>query len=179
MMISRTFQSNTFLVLCLAALASISSTCVAFSIAGQRCSAVGQASSSSLFRPQHKTALPKLQPASTNDFCWSRRMADVPSPEAEEGKEPPPEPSAVSTTEETPSNSDEMKEGGMWKTALLAGPLFLKFVVVLVIKLATDLIVFPLLWTYRLARLTKNSLLKMIGRGPGPEYPNGAGPSDS
>ena len=50
------------------------------------------------------------------------------------------------------------------------------FVVFLVnchsIKFVTDLIVFPLLWLYRLARLTKRKFLKMIGKGDR-EYPNG------
>ena len=40
------------------------------------------------------------------------------------------------------------------------------------IKFVTDLIVFPLLWLYRLARLTKRKFLKMIGKGDR-EYPNG------
>jgi hypothetical protein len=35
------------------------------------------------------------------------------------------------------------------------------------IKFATDLVVFPLLWLYRLARITKRRMLRLLGRGPG------------
>lgn len=35
------------------------------------------------------------------------------------------------------------------------------------IKFATDLVVFPLLWLYRLARLTKIKFRKLLGRGGG------------
>jgi hypothetical protein len=33
------------------------------------------------------------------------------------------------------------------------------------IKFATDLVVFPLLWLYRLARVTKRKFLRLLGRG--------------
>ncbi|KAL7560461.1 hypothetical protein ACA910_020505 [Epithemia clementina (nom. ined.)] len=72
----------------------------------------------------------------------------------------------------TSSSEDYTNDGGMWKTALLAGPLFVKFVIVLLIKFLTDLVVFPLLWLYRLARLTKNKILKLFRKDP--ESPNSA-----
>jgi hypothetical protein len=46
-----------------------------------------------------------------------------------------------------------------WKTAALALPLFCKFLIVMVIKFLTDLVVFPLLMLYRFARLTKRNIL--------------------
>jgi hypothetical protein len=46
-----------------------------------------------------------------------------------------------------------------WKTAALALPLFCKFLIVMVIKFLTDLVVFPLLMLYRFARLTKRKIL--------------------
>jgi hypothetical protein len=46
-----------------------------------------------------------------------------------------------------------------WKTAALALPLFCKFIIVMVIKFMTDLVVFPLLMLYRLTRLTKRRVL--------------------
>jgi hypothetical protein len=46
-----------------------------------------------------------------------------------------------------------------WKTAALALPLVCKFLIVMVIKFLTDLVVFPLLMLYRFARLTKRNIL--------------------
>lgn len=46
------------------------------------------------------------------------------------------------------------------RTILLAVPLFCKFVIVLAIKFMTDLVVFPLLYLYRLARLTRKRIAK-------------------
>jgi len=51
------------------------------------------------------------------------------------------------------------------KGILLAVPLFCKFVVVLAIKFATDLVVFPLLFLYRMARLAKRRFMRLIGKG--------------
>lgn len=51
------------------------------------------------------------------------------------------------------------------RTIILTVPLFCKFCVVLAIKFVTDLIVFPLLFLYRLAGLTKRRILKMFGSG--------------
>jgi hypothetical protein len=42
-------------------------------------------------------------------------------------------------------------------------PLFCKFCIVLLVKFLTDLVVYPLLWLYRLAHLTKNRILKLFG----------------
>jgi hypothetical protein len=69
-------------------------------------------------------------------------------------------------------NAAEEKRG-VAKTILLV-PLFCKFAVVLLIKFITDLVVFPLLFLYRLAGQVKRKLLKMIGKGPElNEKPNG------
>jgi hypothetical protein len=70
----------------------------------------------------------------------------------------------ASETENELDNSTEEKRG-LAKTLLLV-PLFCKFVVVLAIKFITDLIVFPLLFLYRLAGQAKRKFLKMIGKGP-------------
>lgn len=59
------------------------------------------------------------------------------------------------------------------RTVLLTVPLFCKFVIVLVIKFGTDLVVFPLLFLYRLAGIAKRRFLKMIGKAPDSEKPNG------
>ena len=51
------------------------------------------------------------------------------------------------------------------KTVLLTVPLFCKFVVVLLIKLLTDVVVFPLLFLYRLVGQMKRKFLKMFSKG--------------
>jgi hypothetical protein len=53
-------------------------------------------------------------------------------------------------------------EGGLTRTFVLAVPLFCKFIIVLVIKFLTDLVVFPLLFLYRAARLLKRSIVRTI-----------------
>jgi hypothetical protein len=60
------------------------------------------------------------------------------------------------------SLEQKKKPGVWWKTAALALPLFFKFVIVLVIKFSTDLIVYPLLMLYRFARLTKRRILRLF-----------------
>jgi hypothetical protein len=66
-------------------------------------------------------------------------------------------------------NDDEEDDGvsssGVTRTLLLAVPLFCKFVLVLMIKFVTDLIVYPLLLLYRGARITKRRVLRMFNGG--------------
>ena len=52
--------------------------------------------------------------------------------------------------------------------AILVFPLFCKFMVVLLIKFLTDLVVFPSLLLFRLARRMKRKLLELIGKIPLP-----------
>ena len=60
---------------------------------------------------------------------------------------------------------DEDTEGkrSLAKTILLTVPLFCKFVIVLLIKFVTDLVVFPLLFLYRLAGTVKRKIMKKFG----------------
>jgi hypothetical protein len=58
------------------------------------------------------------------------------------------------------SHDSTTPSGGLTRTLLLAAPLFCKFVIVLCIKFLTDLVVFPLLFLYRMARLVKRRILK-------------------
>jgi hypothetical protein len=60
---------------------------------------------------------------------------------------------------------DEVSSSGVTRTLLLAVPLFCKFVLVLMIKFVTDLIVYPLLLLYRGARITKRRVLRMFNGG--------------
>lgn len=63
----------------------------------------------------------------------------------------------------SPKSKDEPMRGGISRTIVLAVPLMLKFVVVLLIKFLTDLVVFPLLLLYRFARRTKRRVLRLFG----------------
>jgi hypothetical protein len=71
--------------------------------------------------------------------------------------------SKVPTLSETKSNTT--------RTVLLTVPLFLKFVVVLIIKFLTDLIVFPALFLYRIAHNAKRKVLNLFGNSS--TKPNG------
>lgn len=53
--------------------------------------------------------------------------------------------------------------GGLIKILFISVPLFFKFCIVLMVKFLTDLVVYPLLILYRLARLTKRRFLKLAG----------------
>ena len=61
----------------------------------------------------------------------------------------------------------EVENKSFAKSMLLTVPLFLKFAAVLMIKFVTDLIVFPLLFLYRLAGVGKRKLLKKLSADPG------------
>ena len=59
------------------------------------------------------------------------------------------------------------------KTVLLTVPLFCKFVIVLLIKFVTDLILYPLIFLYRLVRAAKRSVLGKLGSLKKTEKVNG------
>ena len=59
------------------------------------------------------------------------------------------------------------------RTVLLTVPLFCKFVIVLLIKFVTDLILFPLLFLYRLVRAARRSILEKVGSFKKTEKVNG------
>lgn len=72
------------------------------------------------------------------------------------------ESTSVDVTEEDDEDGPDEKRS-LTKTILLTVPLFCKFVVVLLIKFVTDLVVFPLLFLYRLAGVVKRKVLKQFG----------------
>ena len=81
------------------------------------------------------------------------------SDDGKEQEETEPKPVEVAE-DDGDDNTDE--ERSVTKTVLLTVPLFCKFVVVLLIKFVTDLIVFPLLFLYRLAGMAKRKVLKVF-----------------
>ena len=70
----------------------------------------------------------------------------------------------VESSKEKKEKDSEGESKGVTRTVLLTVPLFCKFVVVLLLKFVTDLIVFPLLFLYRLAGIGKRRFFKMIGK---------------
>jgi hypothetical protein len=81
---------------------------------------------------------------------------------------------------ETPTEASEpakvpsQKSWGVTKTILLTVPLFFKFLVVLVIKFMTDLVVFPLLFSYRMCRRAKRKVLGVFSKSKkDTKLPNG------
>lgn len=71
----------------------------------------------------------------------------------------------TSPDSDSKEENNEMEKLGFTRAVLLAVPLFCKFIIVLLIKFLTDLVVFPLLILYRLARLTKRRVLAIFGKG--------------
>jgi len=64
-------------------------------------------------------------------------------------------------TKEEPVEPKKQRSGFI--TALILGPpLIAKFGIVLVVKLLTDLVVFPLLFLYRICRLAKNKVIGLF-----------------
>jgi hypothetical protein len=61
-------------------------------------------------------------------------------------------------------SSRTINRSSLSRTLVLAVPLMLKFVLVLMIKFLTDLVVFPLLFTYRGTRVMKRRIFKIWNR---------------
>ena len=59
------------------------------------------------------------------------------------------------TEDDNKSLNNNSSSNGKMTALIMAPPLLVKFVILLVVKFVTDLIVFPLLWTYRLAKRVK------------------------
>jgi hypothetical protein len=78
----------------------------------------------------------------------------------------PEEPEIQTTNDSKTEESDEVEEKRT-RTLLLTVPLFCKFVVVLLLKFATDLVVYPLLFLYRVAGVVKRKFKSLIGKGGG------------
>jgi len=70
---------------------------------------------------------------------------------------------ANSTQGDEKKVSDKQGRPSGFKNALSMGPpLFAKFMIVLVVKFLTDLVVFPCLFVYRIARLVKRKIINAI-----------------
>lgn len=67
--------------------------------------------------------------------------------------------SSTSSSNSLRKKKQQQQSWGVTKTILLTVPLFFKFLVVLVIKFMTDLVVFPLLFSYRMCRRAKRKVL--------------------
>lgn len=68
-----------------------------------------------------------------------------------------------SSTTTAAANTTKKKERSGFVTAMVMGPpLIFKFGIVLVVKVLTDLVVFPLLWLYRVCRLIKNKVMGLL-----------------
>lgn len=93
---------------------------------------------------------------------------DVEDPKQTDGQAAKTDESEKSTL----STKDSSQSWGVTKTILLAVPLFFKFLVVLVIKFMTDLVVFPLLFSYRMCRRAKRKVLRMFNKKH-TDLPNG------
>jgi len=86
--------------------------------------------------------------------------------------------SAQSSASTSTGTSTKKKERSGFVTAMVMGPpLIFKFGIVLVVKVLTDLVVFPLLWLYRVCRLIKTKVLGLLPASVSSSI-NGDGVSD-
>ena len=108
----------------------------------------------------------RIPTVSSNLFTSPPKRPTFLSMTAEESKDQEEtEGAAAKNTEAVLVEDDEDTEGkrSIAKTILLTVPLFCKFVIVLLIKFVTDLVVFPLLFLYRLAGTAKRTVMKKFG----------------
>ena len=107
-----------------------------------------------------------IQTSSSYLFSNSRSNRNNAVFMTEEPKDQEEETNTTDVQSTSKSEDDDEEKRGVTRTILLTVPLFCKFVIVLLIKFVTDLIVFPLLFLYRLAGIGKRKFFKLIGKGP-------------
>lgn len=134
---------------------------------------------STLFPVPHKAATLRCpnNKFQKNDIIATRMTNDE---EATTSKEGAVEATPASSTTETNAAAAESKSNnskGAGFSLILLPTLIFKFTIVLIVKFATDVVVFPLLWSYRLARLGKRKVLrgvrKLFGKEDGVDKVNG------
>jgi len=67
-----------------------------------------------------------------------------------------------SSTTTSAANTKKKERSGFVTAMVMGPPLIFKFGIVLVVKVLTDLVVFPLLWLYRVCRLIKNKVMGLL-----------------
>ena len=121
---------------------------------------VGRATTSSLFRPirqPHQSISTTFLP--TTHLRMSEDKDD--GNEIEASMERDASASASASIDEETKKSPKERSGFL--TALILGPpLIAKFGIVLLVKLATDLVVFPLLFLYRICKIAKNKIASLF-----------------
>lgn len=150
----------------------------AFTISTPSSTCIGTSSQSCLFRSA-KTIPYKKNTIITNsnDQLLSsvvQQMTNNDNGEKETETESETESEVVSTTSSTSSSSSitspqsfrkatvttsATEQNGFLTALVLAPPLIAKFGIVLLVKVATDLVVFPLLYSYRFCKIVKNKLV--------------------
>jgi len=64
----------------------------------------------------------------------------------------------------TPTKANDNKNSSNGFSLILLPTLLFKFTIVMLVKFATDIVVFPLLWSYRLIRMCKRKLFRGLSR---------------
>lgn len=121
---------------------------------------VGRATTSSLFRPIRQ---PRQSISTAFLPTTHLRMSEDKDDgnEIEASTERDASASASASIDEETKKSPKERSGFL--TALILGPpLIAKFGIVLLVKLATDLVVFPLLFLYRICKIAKNKIASLF-----------------
>ena len=64
----------------------------------------------------------------------------------------------------TPTKANDTNNSNNGFSLILLPTLLFKFTIVMLVKFSTDIVVFPLLWSYRLIRLCKRKLFRFLSR---------------
>ena len=107
--------------------------------------------------------IPSSIPCTPKSHLFGNKRPISPKVFMTEDANEPEEPEIQTTNNSSEAEDEKVDEK---RIVLLTIPLFCKFVVVLLLKFATDLIVYPLLFLYRLAGIVKRKFFRLIGRKP-------------
>lgn len=112
----------------------------------------GDATTSRLFQPQNHLQSRTISFSPIIQLNMAEEESD-----GKDGEAVPTgtESNEVKETKETPKK----ERNGFWTAIILAPPLIAKFGIVLICKVITDLIVFPLLFLFRISKSAKNKIV--------------------
>eukprot|EP00536_Pseudo-nitzschia_multiseries_P005151 jgi/Psemu1/303135/fgenesh1_kg.93_\ len=82
--------------------------------------------------------------------------------------------SSKKSSQDQSANGEKLGDNSQTNNVILVVPLVMKFMVVLMIKFLTDLVVFPSLFLYRLGRRGKRKIIGLFDRSSSTIKPNGS-----
>ena len=134
------------------------------SIATQAKTSVSTSSQSSLFRTKpmiQSSYIRKTMMAATNDENNEEEENEKDVPLVQEATISSSS-TSLSSSPTTTSTSSEQDRNALMSVLFLAPPLIAKFGIVILVKIATDMVVFPLLYMYRFCHIAKSKTVNVL-----------------